>query len=103
MIINWLDKHDLSFSDNMTQAELFQFALANRPPKRYVVDEVAAKLNVQILLYIYDMQMIKLHAYPFPGYQSSTVYLIQSNWRGLVSKTSYGKTTPIFDSVTCVI
>jgi len=49
MIINWLDKHDLPFSDNMTKAELFEVALENLPPKRYVVDEVAAKYNVQLL------------------------------------------------------
>jgi hypothetical protein len=49
MIINWLDKHDLHFSDNMTKAELFEVALENLLPKRYVVDEVAAKYNVQIL------------------------------------------------------
>jgi len=49
MIINWLDKHDLPFSDNMTKAELLELAFDNLPPKRYVVDEVAAKHDVQIL------------------------------------------------------
>ena len=48
-IINWLDKHDLPFSDNMTKAKLLEVALDNLTPKRYVVDEVAEKHNVQIL------------------------------------------------------
>ena len=49
VIINWLDRHDLPFSENMTKAELLEVALDNLPPKRYIVDEVAAKHNVQIL------------------------------------------------------
>ena len=49
MIINWLGRHDLSFSESMTKAELLEVALDNLPPNRYIVDEVAAKHNVQIL------------------------------------------------------
>lgn len=49
LIIDWLDRHDLLFSDNMTKAELLELAFDNLPPKRYVVDEVAARHNVQIL------------------------------------------------------
>jgi hypothetical protein len=49
LIMNWLDKHDLPFTDNMTKAELFQVAFNNLPSKRYVVGEVAAKHDVQIL------------------------------------------------------
>ncbi|CAF1609520.1 unnamed protein product, partial [Didymodactylos carnosus] len=49
LIINWLDKHDLPFTDNMTKAELLEVAFDNLPSKRYVVDEVAAKNDVQIL------------------------------------------------------
>jgi hypothetical protein len=49
LIINWLDKHDLPFTDNMTKAELVEVAFDNLPSKRYVVDEVAAKNDVQIL------------------------------------------------------
>ena len=49
LIINWLDKHDLPFTDNMKKAELLEVAFDNLPSKRYVVDEVAAKHDVQIL------------------------------------------------------
>ena len=49
LIIDWLDRHDLPFSNNMTKAELLELALDNLPPKSYVVDEVAARHNVQIL------------------------------------------------------
>jgi hypothetical protein len=49
LIIDWLDRHDLPFSNNMTKAELLELAFDNLPPKRYVVDEVAARHNVQIV------------------------------------------------------
>ena len=49
MIINWLDRHDLPFSENMTKAELLEVALDNLSTKRYVVGEVAVKYNAQIL------------------------------------------------------
>jgi hypothetical protein len=49
LIINWMDKHDLPFTGNMTKAELLELAFDNLPSKRYVVDEVAAKNDVQIL------------------------------------------------------
>lgn len=49
LIIDWLDRHDLPSSDKMTKAELLELAFDNLPPKRYVVDEVAARHNVQIL------------------------------------------------------
>jgi hypothetical protein len=49
LIINWLEKHDLPFADNMTKAELLEVAFDNLPSKRYVVDEVATKNDVQIL------------------------------------------------------
>ena len=49
LIIDWLHRHDLRFSENMTKAELLELAFDNLPPKRYVVDEVAARHNVQIL------------------------------------------------------
>ena len=49
LIIDWLDRHDLPFSDKMTKAELLELAFDNLPPRRYVVDEVAARHNVQIL------------------------------------------------------
>ena len=49
LIINWLDRHDLPFAENMTKAELLEVALDNLPSKRYIVDEVATKHNVQIL------------------------------------------------------
>ena len=37
------------FSENMTKCELLQVALDDLSTKCYVVDEVAAKHNVQIL------------------------------------------------------
>lgn len=49
LIIDWLDRHDLPFSNNMTKAELLEVAFDNLPPKRYVVDEVAARHDVKIL------------------------------------------------------
>ena len=49
MIIIWMDRHGLPFSENMTKDELLEVALDDLSTKCYVVDEVAAKQNVQIL------------------------------------------------------
>lgn len=49
LIVNWLDKQELPFTNSMTKAELLEIAFDNLPLKRYIVDEVAAKNDVQIL------------------------------------------------------
>ena len=49
MIINWLNLHQLSYSNNSTKAELLEIAFENVPEKVYVVDETAKTYDVNIV------------------------------------------------------
>ncbi|CAF3107485.1 unnamed protein product [Rotaria sp. Silwood2] len=48
-IKNWLLDHSVSFDDSCSKAELLELALANRPLKRYKIDQVARQFNVEIV------------------------------------------------------
>ncbi len=49
LIVQWLINHDITVHVKATKAELLKLAFDNLPTKRYVVDEVAKKYNVDIL------------------------------------------------------
>ncbi len=58
MIVQWLINHNISVPTKATKAELLMLAFDNLPPKRYVVDEVAKKYNVDILRLVERFQNI---------------------------------------------
>jgi len=49
LIVDWLKRHSVSVPIKATKAELLELCFDNLPAKRYVVDEVAGKHNINIL------------------------------------------------------
>ena len=49
LIIEWLKRHNVSVPVKSTKAELLELACDNLSKKRYVVDETAAKYDIEIL------------------------------------------------------
>ena len=49
LIVQRLVNHNIMVPVKATKAQLFVLALDNLPPKRYVIDEVAKKYDVDIL------------------------------------------------------
>ncbi|CAF4197206.1 unnamed protein product [Rotaria sordida] len=48
-IKKWLRGHNVPFDELCSKAELLELALANRPVKRYKIDQVAIQYNVEII------------------------------------------------------
>ncbi|CAF0826258.1 unnamed protein product [Didymodactylos carnosus] len=49
IIIQWLNFHQLNYSNSATKAELLEIAFENVPAKKYLVDEAAQIYNVDII------------------------------------------------------
>ncbi|CAF0940224.1 unnamed protein product [Rotaria sordida] len=49
MIANWLNDHNVLYTDGISKAELLQLAYANLPKKKYKVDEEAKIYRINIL------------------------------------------------------
>ena len=48
-ITKWLDERNVEYDKDSTKAELIQIAKLNKPPKKYLTDEIASKFNHCVL------------------------------------------------------
>jgi transposase len=60
LIIEWLKRHYVSVPTKTTKVELLELAFDNLPRKRYVVDEVAANHDIDIIRLVFALSNIYL-------------------------------------------
>jgi hypothetical protein len=60
LIIEWLKRHYVSVPTKTTKVELLELAFDNLPRKRHVVDEAAAKRDIDILRLVFALSNIYL-------------------------------------------
>ena len=85
LIVGWLRRQNVPVPIKATKAELLELAFDNLPAKRYVVDEVAAKHNIDILRSVVSIRKISrfdlsIHSLPVKHCMFNPIELA---WAGL--------------------